>query len=339
MTNSPAAPPAAPAPKIRVLIADDEMILSQHLCEFLNQKGFDARHVADGAEVRKTLEYWQPRIVLYDIMLPEMNALAFMKSHLKSDSTMKVIVVSGHNNPANVKECMRLGASDYVSRPVSHETFLAHIVLQLQQKHELVEVRSENSAQMASDAQSAKYFMHLTDLVLREALKGLAIEESLHNLMGLVGMALKAVRVSVIKCDPLHGKGYVIAASDNRLIAELPIDLHKYPEIVYVLNTEKPLAISSLAADEALHFVTKLSKTINFNAMIVVPIRLGGELGNGQWGVLSIRLPNTKTALSEFEIRWAQLVSHVAALIVARSPALTQPFPLTSPNGAGEPAA
>ena len=323
MTTTPS------APKIRVLIADDEMILSQHLCEFLNQKGFDARHVSDGTEVRKIMEYWQPKIVLYDLMLPELNALAFMKTYSASqaDNAMKLIVVSGHNNPANVKECMRLGASDYISRPLSNETILAHVVLQLQRKHEIAEVKTAAGASV-TDAQSAQYFMHLTDLVLREALRGLPIEDSLHNLMGLVAMALKAVRVSIIKCDPANGKGYVIAASDNRLIAELPIDLHKYPEVVYVLNTEKPLAISSLSADETLHFVTKISKTINFNAMIVVPIRMGGELGPGQWGVLSVRLPDTKATLSEFEIRWAQLVSHVAALIVARSPALTQPFPV-----------
>ena len=322
--------------KIRVLIADDEMILSQHLCEFLNQKGFEARHVSDGAEVRKTMEYWQPKIVLYDLMLPDLNALAFMKAYAASqaDHAMKVIVVSGHNNPANVKECMRLGASDYISRPLSNETILAHVVLQLQRKHEIAEVRTTTPGASVTDAQSAQYFMHLTDLVLREALKGLPIEDSLHNLMGLVAMALKAVRVSVIKCDPMNGKGYVIAASDNRLIAEHQIDLHKYPEVVYVLNTEKPLAISSLSNDETLHFVTKISKTINFNAMIVVPIRMGGELGPGQWGVLSVRLPDTKATLSEFEIRWAQLVSHVAALIVARSPALTQPFPVIAVHSA-----
>lgn len=305
---------APQTPKIRVLIADNEAVLAKSLTEFLCSKGFDAQCVTNGLDARRVSLSWRPHFVLYELMLNDLNALAFLKmggsDGPSGNSKQKVLVFSGHNNAQNIRECMRLGAADYISKPITHEALLQRLVLHMQPKQEIKEFREK----LEDNADNALFYMHLTDLTLRESLKAQSVRDTLHNLTTLMSLSLKAVRVSVIKCEREARKGHVIASSDRRDIGDLLIDLNKYPEINYVSNTEKTLAVDNLVADPTLHFVAKISKQISFNAMLVAPIRVAGQ----NWGVLSVRMPESKERLNEFEIRWAQIVAHVSAHVIGR---------------------
>jgi CheY-like chemotaxis protein len=297
----------------RILVADDESLLGQRLAEFLSSKGFATETVRSGSELEAALVSFQPQFILYDLMLPELNALQFLQRMASSRASypgLKVFVLSGHSNQTNIRECMRLGAADYISKPVSHDALLARIILYLQPKREVTEFQAKSAA----DFEGALFYLHLTDLLLREANKGLPVPGSLHNLSGLLGVTLKAVRVSIVHCDVEARKGRVMASSDKRSINGLEIDLNRYPEIQYVLTNEKLLAVDNLAADPTMHFVTLLEKSINFNSMVVAPIRIKGDL----WGVLSARMPESKKKLNEFEIRFCQLAAHVVGMVLQR---------------------
>jgi DNA-binding response OmpR family regulator len=298
---------------VRILVADDEQLLSGKLVEFLNEKGFNVRFVQTGFEVMRTMQLWKPDFLIVDLMLPEANALELLKTcnaaGLMGEDKLKVIVVSGHKSQQNIRECMRLGAVDFLVKPLKHSDIISRIVLMLQKKHEL-------SDRASDQVESAQYFVHLTDLILRETLKSAPPDETLHNLTGLLGVSMKAVRVSVIRTDFDGRRGWVTASNDKRTINNLEIDLVKYPEILYVLRNDKLLALDNLVADPAMHFVTRQQKEIQFNSMIVCPIRHG----NITWGVVSIRMADNKEKLTDLEIRYAQLVSNVIALVVLNSP-------------------
>jgi CheY-like chemotaxis protein len=298
-------------------VADDELIPREAVMEFLTSHGFLVQAARTGSEVKAAMS-WQPHFILYDLMLPELNALAFLKMAKASgkidDDKLKVFVMSGHNNPANVKECFKWGANDFLVKPLSHTELLARLVIHIQEKRQLQEFAERQNA----DYDAAQYIVHLTDLTLREALKGTPADECLFNIVKMVAMALKAVRVSVVKCDDQARRGLVLASSDKRDIGALPIDLGKYPELTYVLRSEKLLALDNLATDPTMHFVTRKDKQISFNSMIVAPIRIGNEV----WGTLSIRMPESKKRLQEHEIRFAQLVANVAGMVILRDPAV-----------------
>jgi GAF domain-containing protein len=184
------------------------------------------------------------------------------------------------------------------------------LVLHTQSKRTLEDVEKSDKAD-----QDARYYLHLADLTLRESLKNLQIEESLHNLTRMVGLALKAVRVSIVRCDQGARTGNVLGSSDLRIVRNLNLDLNKYPEILYVLQSQKLLALDNLAKDISMAFVTRQNKSIHFNSMVVAPIRLNS---NDVWGVLSARMPENKTSLSDSEIRFVQLVSHVVGLTLLK---------------------
>lgn len=297
---------------IRVLIADDEVRSAERLLELLKGHGFDVQLARTGSEAKRQTIEWRPHFVFYDLMLPELNALAYLRqcksADLLKDGKLQVFVLSGHNNPQNVRECLKLGASDYLVRPIAHNDLLSRLVLHTQARREVPDFLERPKG----GTENALYYLHLTDLMLREALKPGEALERLHNLTGLLSFSTKAVRVSIVKADFEGRLGWVMASNDKRDIAGLELHLAKYPEILYVLRHDKLLAIDNLNNDPTLKFMSNLKKSIHFNSLMVCPIRIRGQM----WGVVSVRMPDTKERLSEFEIRYGQLVAHIAGLVI-----------------------
>jgi len=311
----------------RVLLAEESSFVSDRLRDYLEERGFQVRVATTGAATLDLVRSFKPDFVLYDMMLSDMHALAFLKTmkleNLLGDDKVnngraRVFVMSSHNSQFNVKECLKAGAVDYLVKPTKPEDVLARLILHLQVKRQLV----ESNVGDRSDTGQALHYMHLTELLLREGLKLAPQPEALYNLVGMLSLATDAVRVSVIQAQLAETggdstKGYVRASHDKRDIDGLVIDLEKYPEVIFVLRSEKTLALDNLKGDPTMAAIANLNKSISFNAIVVCPIRLGSEM----WGVLSVRLPETKTSLSDFEIRFAQLTAHVIGTVVARQPA------------------
>jgi DNA-binding response OmpR family regulator len=297
---------------IRILVADDEQLLTGKTIDFLHSKGFETRYVSDGLTARAVVKDWQPDFILYDLMLPGLNAIELLhelrKAKLLGEGKIRVLVTSGHNKKENVKECIRLGAADFLVKPITHEDLFMRMVFHLQQKHDVSDVKRSTK----SEDQNALFYMHLTELLLRESLKGEGRDDCLHHLTGMLGHSMGAVRVSVIQCEQDERKGWVIASSDKRSIGGLQLDLGKYPEVLYVLRQDRLLALDNLTADPTMHFVTRQNKEISFNSMIVCPLKIDGA----NWGVISIRMPASKEFLNEFEIRYAQLAAHVISHVL-----------------------
>ncbi len=315
----------------RILLAEESTFVADKLRDVLMERGFQVQTANTGQEALRVAKEWRPDFVLYDMIMPDLNGLGFLKS-LKSDNLLgddkvsngrpRVFVMSAHNSTFNVKECLKFGAVDYLVKPVKAEDLASRLVLHLQVKRQIGETRSSDQ----SEGGRALHFMHLTELLLREGLKLAPQAESLYNLVGMLSLATDAVRVSVIEADlsmlgqerskPQGFPGFVRASHDKRDIDGLVIDLEKYPEVVFVLRSEKTLALDNLKADPTMSAIAGLNKSISFNAIIVCPIRIGSEV----WGVLSIRLPETKKSLSDFEIRFAQLTANVIGGVIARQP-------------------
>lgn len=300
---------------VRVLIADDEALLASRLADYLNKRGFVVKTVRSGSEAKTQLIDWLPDIVIYDLMLPEANALKFLHEtqSIRAKQDIRVVVISGHNDPRNSRECLRAGAIDYVQKPFQHSELLNRLVMLLRARNEIPDYKP------TADINSAQYFIHLTDLTLREVLKGASVSETLFNLVGMVGVSFGAVRASLISCPPGSPTATVIASNDDRNLGRIEIELRKYPEVQYVLQNDKILALDNIATNPVMQFVSRATKSITFNSMLVAPIKIHGLM----WGVLSIRLPESrKTSFSSFEIRYAQLAAHVIGTVLLRAPEL-----------------
>lgn len=300
-----------PQEKIKVLIADDDNQLSRRLADYINDRGFSARVVDNGKEAKAAIVEWRPRFILADLMLPDGNALSlidFIKGeHSLRHSFMSVIVMSGHNKEVNVRQSLSRGAKDYIVKPFRHEDMVKRLVFHSRSYKKLQELSSKDFTRV----DEASLMLHLTDLVLRQALGATPLQEILFNLTRMVSMKMDGVRCSIVNCLDQQ-VGFVVTSNDDKNASGIQLDLYKYPEVLHVLNTQQLIAIENLQESSELRHVAEKVKDISFNSMIVCPVSRGGQ----PFGVLSLRMPTEKQTVSDNEIRFVEIVSHVVSLVL-----------------------
>ena len=101
----------------RILIVDDEKTSIMLLTKILSDE-FEVKAVPDGLEALSTIEEYKPSVVFLDIMMPNMNGLEALK-HIKSDHPgTQVIMLTGSTEIQHAVEAMKLGAFDYLTKPI-----------------------------------------------------------------------------------------------------------------------------------------------------------------------------------------------------------------------------
>lgn len=297
--------------KIRVLIADDDNQLSRRLADYISDRGFEARVVNNGKDARTLIVDWKPRFVLADLMLPDGNALSlidFIKSEYSlRHSFINVLVMSGHNVETNVRQSLGRGAKDYIVKPFRHEDLVKRLVFHSRSYRGLKDLSSKDYTRV----DEASLMLHLTDLVMRQALGANPLEDILFNLTRMVSLKVDGVRCNIIHCLDQKA-GVVVTSNDDRKASGIQLDLYKYPEVLHVLNTNTLIAIENLEESAELRHVREKVRDISFNSMVVCPITRFGQ----PFGVLSLRMPPEKETVSDNEIRFVEIVSHVISLVL-----------------------
>jgi two-component system response regulator AtoC len=105
----------------RILIVDDEETLCYFLKESLEDKGYQAVTAYTAAEGMDVVTRQQIDLVLLDLRLPDGDGLAVLSEIRKSDSNRPVIVLTGHAGVESAVQAMKLGAYDYVEKPINLE--------------------------------------------------------------------------------------------------------------------------------------------------------------------------------------------------------------------------
>lgn len=127
-------------PKKTILVVDDEPDIRQLLQEILEDEGYGVE-VAENAEVarRQRLEH-QPDLILLDIWMPDEDGISLLKDWLKEDGLCPVIMMSGHATVETAVEATRLGAYDFLEKPLS----MAKLLVTVERAMETAQLRREN---------------------------------------------------------------------------------------------------------------------------------------------------------------------------------------------------
>jgi len=103
----------------RVLVIDDEPMLRRTLADYLEDMGCETALAANGAEGLEALKDFQADVALVDLNMPVMDGYAFINAAHSRLPDLPVIVVSGVGTVDKAVEAIRLGAWDYITKPVS----------------------------------------------------------------------------------------------------------------------------------------------------------------------------------------------------------------------------
>ena len=102
--------------KIKILIIEDEEVLSDVLDSKLKKEGYETNLAADGEDGFNKIKKWKPDMILLDIIMPKMGGFEVMEKINKDPELKKipVIVISNSGQPVEIDKAQRLGAKDWL---------------------------------------------------------------------------------------------------------------------------------------------------------------------------------------------------------------------------------
>ncbi len=103
---------------MHILIVDDEDIVRETLGEFLREFGHAVDEAGDGAAAFKAIEVRAYDLAMIDVRMPGIDGLTLLARSRQLHPQMPVIMMTGHGDPAMSDEAMRLGASDFLLKPI-----------------------------------------------------------------------------------------------------------------------------------------------------------------------------------------------------------------------------
>src|SRR5437867_3589317 len=107
-----------PPDRTTVLAVDDEDGIRQALTRFLTRLGYQVRAAANATEALKYVGADHPQAMLCDIRMPETSGVELLPKVLAQDPDLAVIMLTAIDEPRTAIECLKLGAYDYLIKPV-----------------------------------------------------------------------------------------------------------------------------------------------------------------------------------------------------------------------------
>ena len=110
----------------KLLIVEDDLTFSTMLSTWLRKKGYDVATASSvGAAVKLLLHEETPtELVLSDLRLPDHDGLYLLQWLHQQNRTLPFIVMTGYAEVQNAVEAMKLGATDYIAKPVQPDVLL-----------------------------------------------------------------------------------------------------------------------------------------------------------------------------------------------------------------------
>jgi two-component system response regulator AtoC len=113
----------------KVLIAEDEPDVREYLTLSLRCRGYEVEHAENGNEVLNLLKQKDNRVslLLLDIMMPWKDGIETLREIRQLDKNLPIVMLSGNSSAATIIQTMKLGADDYLTKPVTDEQLFGMI--------------------------------------------------------------------------------------------------------------------------------------------------------------------------------------------------------------------
>jgi len=106
---------------MKILVVDDEIEICNIFYDFFTPKGYEVIKATSGKAALEKVKSENPNLVFLDIRMPEMDGLEVLKQIRQIDNAIAVIMVTVMNDEETAKKAIKLGANDYVPKPLSFD--------------------------------------------------------------------------------------------------------------------------------------------------------------------------------------------------------------------------
>ncbi|MFM2407870.1 MAG: hypothetical protein RL358_612 [Pseudomonadota bacterium] len=156
----------------KILVVDDEVGIRELLAEILADEGYQVHLAENAVEAREYRNHHEPDLVLLDIWMPDTDGVTLLKEWAEQDLlTMPVVMMSGHGTIENAVEATRIGAVDFLEKPIGLQKLLgtvAHAISTGLPRIAPLAVPAEHHLTVAIGGEEKQYVLPL-DLPMRQA--------------------------------------------------------------------------------------------------------------------------------------------------------------------------
>jgi two-component system response regulator HydG len=147
----------------KILIVDDEKDLCLVLNRFLSKHGFEVIEANKGKKALELLSENTPDLILCDFKLDDMDGTSVLKAIKEVNPSIPVIIITGYSNIKTAVEVMRLGAIDYITKPLIPDEILMTIRRALDQSGKSPENGSADQNQREHKSNNGKRLLVKND--------------------------------------------------------------------------------------------------------------------------------------------------------------------------------
>lgn len=140
-----------------VLLVDDEISIRQSLSGILEDEGYQISSVEDGHKALAMLDVESFDIVLLDIWMPGIDGIEVLKRIKQCNPQLPVIMISGHGNVETAVKATRLGAIDFIEKPLDLQKILISIenalkLSRLEQENRILKERQYDRVELTGNS-------------------------------------------------------------------------------------------------------------------------------------------------------------------------------------------
>ncbi|NJD61145.1 MAG: UDP-3-O-[3-hydroxymyristoyl] N-acetylglucosamine deacetylase [Deltaproteobacteria bacterium] len=204
-----------------ILIVDDEASIRQSLAGVLADEGYSCALAKDGADALSQLRSLHPSLVLLDIWMPGMDGIETLRRIKESHPLTPVIMMSGHATISTAIQATRVGASDFIEKPLEID-LVVNAIRRTLEAREAVRTAVAGDASVSTGVQPPEDVSVLQSVVFeRQASRGaLMPQRTLARSAVMVGQGLHSGKKSGLIFEPRGPDTgiHFVGVSDTRAV-------------------------------------------------------------------------------------------------------------------------
>ncbi len=126
----------------KILVIDDEVYIRDSVIGFLEDFGFEVIEAENGKIGLEKFANDQPDLIVCDLRMPEIDGLEVLAHVTQKNKNIPIIIVSGVGNISDTVEALRLGAWDYIIKPIQDMNVLSHAVNKAFERKHFIEEKA-----------------------------------------------------------------------------------------------------------------------------------------------------------------------------------------------------
>lgn len=161
----------------KILMVDDEPLFLRSLKSLFEQRGFGALTSSNGLEAIETFKASPVKVILTDILMPEMNGFELLQQVKKIDPFVQLIFITGYADLENTKKALKMTAFDFFKKPIQDDNILFNAIElaevrydQLKKEHEIHQKNDKALSIIGKIFDSLEAIVYVSDMETYELL-------------------------------------------------------------------------------------------------------------------------------------------------------------------------